>query len=96
MKDKELEKRFGEIERDRGGLTRRIADLEDGQFVVRRCPSCEHDTIHQFYPLCKWNGFRAVYASGQSENFHRCLNCGADWVYSTETVATKYKPLGED
>ena len=81
MKDKELKERFS-------WLQERVGKLEAAEISVRFCSACEKDTIHQFHPRRT-----LVYViRDQWSDFYRCLNCGTDWMYSTETVATKYKP----
>ena len=92
MRDGELRERFSDAHRNRVWLEERIKVLEGAGFSVNLCSSCEHDTIHQYHPRATWYGDMVTYVSGQSEDFHRCLNCGKDWVYSMEAVAREYKP----
>ena len=98
MKDKELREemedrlkdtnmRLGWLKEDVGEM--KAADLD---VLIKGCKKCGHDTLHERHlkPLYYVN----VGSNGekQTETFHRCLNCGTDWVYSEETVVTKYKP----
>ncbi len=98
MKDKELRKevdvRLNNIGFRYNDLVVRVERLEDPDTSIRPCPKCKHDTIHQFHPQTVWRRTTMlIYTLGQLENFHRCLNCGKDWVYSEETVAREYKPV---
>ena len=85
MRGKELRERFSRLQE-------RVGKLEAAEISVRFCSACKHDTIQQLHP---WRTFAGA-VPGQFEDFHRCLTCGTDWVYSTETVATKYKVHKDD
>ena len=96
MKDNELrrevDERLADIRVRDGNLRSRVARLENMNLSILPCPQCKHETIHQFWPYLRWDGFRTRIINNQTEDFHRCLNCGSDWVYDTETVAREYKP----
>ncbi len=85
MKDKELrrevDERFKELKMMGLGVS------------IKYCKECKHDTMHAGHPRRRYG---AYYFSAswepQTEDFHRCLNCGTDWVYETEIVAREYKP----
>ena len=97
MKDKELREEVNErlrkLEARQDGLLACVVELEGFDVSIKYCKDCKHDTLHErhlkplYYFVDGSNGERQI------ETFHRCLNCGADWVYETETVARKYKPL---
>ena len=96
MKDKDLREKVDERLADIGvrntELHCRVVELEDLKLSILPCPRCKHETIHQFWPCRGYVGWGTYVINDQTEDFHRCLNCGGDWVYGTETVATKYMP----
>ncbi len=96
MKDKELREdvneRLEDIRVRDGDLRSRVARLETMNLSIMPCPQCKHETIHQFWPCRGLHMGRSYVINNQTEDFRRCLNCGADWTYDIETVGTKYKP----
>ena len=107
MKDKELrrevDKRFTDIGRGLDELGDSIEVWEkaeraasaraDLDVSIRGCGKCGHDTLHERHPKPLYYSIHWGDGEKQTETFHRCLNCGTDWVYNTETVAREYKPV---
>ncbi len=98
MKDKELrrevDERFTDIGIRLDGLGDSIEVWEKAglDVSIRGCRKCGHDTLHERHPKPLYYFTDGSNGEKQTETFHRCLNCGKDWVYSKETVATEYKP----
>ena len=97
MKDKELreemEYRLKDTNIRVSWLRDDVGEMKAADLAVsiRGCKECGHDTLHERHPKPPYVN---VGSNGkkQTETFHRCLNCGKDWVYSEETVVREYKP----
>ena len=98
MKDKELRREVDERFTDIGirldglGDSIEVWEKADLDVSIRGCGKCGHDTLHERHPKPLYYFTDGSSGEKQTETFHRCLNCGKDWVYSEETVATEYKP----